>query len=259
MNPSKLVASTMTFRTYPLERALEALARAGFEQVELCTVGDWVPHFDVAHATDRSIAECAAAFRRTGMRAAAVNISGEMTLEQMENGYALARELGAGVVTYCCGNPKPDIAREELLHERARFNSRLADLGDRYGVICSIEAPHKKSLAERRCEIDEYWALQDERVKCTFDMAHLVYAGESLLDAARAYAPRTAHVHLRDAVKGNSLMRYGEGDVDFAAVLAIFRQAGYKGFYSMEYPTDSDEEAVRRLAASVGYLSKFDL
>ena len=81
----------MTFRTYPLERALEALARAGFEQVELCTVGDWVPHFDVAHATDRSIAECAAAFRRTGMRAAAVNISGEMTLEQMENGYALAR------------------------------------------------------------------------------------------------------------------------------------------------------------------------
>ena len=88
MNPSKLVASTMTFRTYPLERALEALARAGFEQVELCTVGDWVPHFDVAHATDRSIAECAAAFRRTGMRAAAVNISGEMTLEQMENGYA---------------------------------------------------------------------------------------------------------------------------------------------------------------------------
>ena len=126
-------------------------------------------------------------------------------------------------------------------------------------MVCAIEAPHKKSLAERRCEIDEYWALQDERVKCTFDTAHLVYAGESLLDAARAYAPRTAHVHLRDAVKGNSLMRYGEGDVDFAAVLAIFRQAGYKGFYSMEYPTDSDEEAVERLAASVGYLSKFDL
>lgn len=193
------------------------------------------------------------------MKAVSVNISGDYTVEQLENGYALAKELGAAVVTYCCGNPKPDVERSEQLKERAEFNSKLADLGDKYGLICSIEAPHKKSLAEKRAEIDEYWSMQDERVKCTFDTAHLTYAGEDLLDAARFYAPRTAHVHLRDAVRGNSLLRYGEGEVDFEAVLKIFKDAGYSRYFSTEYPTDSDEEAVERLASSVNYLSKFEI
>ena len=258
MNTSRLVASTMTLRTFTLERALEKLSEAGFDKAELCTVGDWVPHFDIANATDRSIAACAGIFRRAGIQAVSVNISGDFSVSQLENGYALAQELGAAVVTYCCGNPAEGVARADQLKQRAEFNAKLADLGDKYGLICAIEAPHKKSLAEKRAEIDEYWALQDDRVKCTFDTAHLTYAGEDLLDAAKFYAPRTAHVHLRDAIKGNSLMRYGEGAIDFAAVLEIFRTAGYGGYYSMEYPADSDDEAIERLGASVDYLSKFE-
>ena len=70
MKNSKLVASTMTFRTFTLEKALEKLAEAGFDKVELCTVGDWVPHFDIANATDKSITDCAGIFKRTGMKAA---------------------------------------------------------------------------------------------------------------------------------------------------------------------------------------------
>ena len=35
MKNSKLVASTMTFRTFTLEKALEKLAEAGFDKVEL--------------------------------------------------------------------------------------------------------------------------------------------------------------------------------------------------------------------------------
>ena len=160
MKNSKLVASTMTFRTFTLEKALEKLAEAGFDKVELCTVGDWVPHFDIANATDKSITDCAGIFKRTGMKAVSINISGDFTVNQLENGYALAKELGAAVVTYCCGNPKSEIGRSEQLKERAEFNSKLADLGDKYGLICSIEAPHKKSLAEKRSEIDEYWSMQ---------------------------------------------------------------------------------------------------
>ena len=249
----------MTFRTFTLEKALEKLAGAGFDKVELCTVGDWVPHFDVANATDKSIADCAEIFKRTGMQAVSVNISGDFSVDQLENGYALAKELGAAVVTYCCGGPVEGVPRAELLKNRAEFNSKLADLGEKYGVICSIEAPHKGSLAEKRAEIDEYWSLQDPRVRCTFDTAHLTFAGEDLLDAAKFYAPRAAHVHLRDAVKGNSLMRYGEGVIDFASVLKIFKDSGYERYYSMEYPTDSEAEAIERLDASVKYLSKFGI
>ena len=259
MENSRLVASTMTHRTFPLAEALERLKGAGFDKVEFCSAGDWVPHFDFANATDKSIADCAALFRSVGMQAVSLNISGDLTVAQLENGYALAKELGAHVVTYKCGNPEAGRERADQLKERAEFNSKLADLGDKYGVICSIEAPHKLSLAENTAQIDEYWSMQDERIKCTFDTAHLTYAGEDMLAVAKKYAPRVVQIHLRDAVKGNSLLRYGEGVVDFAAFVKIFRDIGYQGYYSMEYPTDSDAEAEERLKSSVEYLAKFNI
>jgi len=99
--------------------------------------------------------------------------------------------------------------------------------------------------------------MQDSRIQCTFDVAHLTYSGEDMLATARKYAHRVAQCHLRDAVKGNSLMRYGEGVVDFASFLKIFRDIGYTGKFSMEYPPDSVEDALNRLAYSKQFLEKF--
>lgn len=78
------------------------------------------------------------------MKAVSLNISGDFTVNQLENGYALAKELGAVVVTYCCGNPKPDTRRSEQLKERAEFNSKLADLGDQVWADMFDRSPTQK-------------------------------------------------------------------------------------------------------------------
>lgn len=255
----KLIASTMTHSTFTLKETLEKLKAAGFDRVELCSADNLAPHFDVENATMSSVNETAKIIRNSGMNVHCINVGGDFTIEQMEYVYALAEAVGAKLVTYSCGAPKEGVAVEEQLKYHAEFNSRLADLGEKHGIICSIEAPHKLSLASNTEQVDRYWSMQDDRVKLTFDTAHLTYCGEDMIALAERYVHRMVHSHLRDAVKGNSLMRYGEGVVDFGKYISTVKAGGYKGLFSMEYPSDSAEDAAEKLSASIKFLSQFDI
>ena len=255
----KLIASTMTHSTFTLAETLEKLKIAGFDRVELCSAGNLAPHFDVANATANTVRETVNIIKQSGMGIHCINVGGVSPIEQIEYVFDLAEAVGAKIVTCGCGNIKEDIPEEEQLKIQAEHNTKLADLGDKHGVICSIEAPHKNSLASTTAQVDRYWAMQDERVKLTFDTAHLTFYGEDMLALAKRYAHRMVHSHLRDAIKGNSLMRYGEGVVDFAKYLEIVKASGYDGYFSMEYPSDSAEDAAEKLASSVKFLSQFDI
>ena len=256
---SRLIASTMTHSTYDLAGALRKLKEAGFDRAELCSAGDLAPHLDVQNATLQSIAHTARVVRESGVGIHCINVGGDYTVNQMEYVYALAEMLGARVVTYSCGSKMEGVSDEDRLQTVTEFNARLADLGEQYGVTCAIEAPHKNSLASNTAEVDRYWAMQDPRVKLTFDTAHLTYCGEDMLALAKRYVPRMVHSHLRDAEKGNSLLRYGQGVVDFAQYFRILNEGGYTGCFSMEYPSSSAEDAADKLKESVQFLSRFSL
>ena len=256
----KLIASTMTHSKCSLEDTLERLKEAGFDRIELCSAGGLAPHIKMNQLDASVVAEIAKTVKNSGMGVHCINVGeGGFPMDKMELIYALGDMVGAKIITYACGCPVEGIPNEELIKQGAEFNSKLADMGDRYGIICSIEAPHKNSLASNTEEVDYFWSVQDDRVKVTFDTAHLTYSGEDMLALAKRYAPRMAHSHLRDAIKGNSLMRYGEGVVDFKSYLETVKANGYDGWFSMEYPSQSPEDAAEKLAASVKYLSQFDI
>ena len=246
----------MTHRTFPLTEALTRLKAAGFDKAELCSVGAWIPHFLPAGKTDRDVHETAARIAEIGIGIHCINC-GEYSLDEMKVIYDLAQAVGAKIVTTPCGKPAEGESAADALGRLAERNAKLADLAIAHGVVPSVEAPHKKTVAENASQIDAYWAAQDARVHCTFDTAHLTYAGDDMIPVAARYASRIVHCHLRDAVVGNSLMKYGEGTVDFAKFIQTVRDGGYSGLFSMEYPADKDEDAPILLANSVRYLEKF--
>ena len=51
----RLIASTMTQRVFKLEQAVDNLLDIGFDTIELCSVDEWVPHFDLKNSTDKKI------------------------------------------------------------------------------------------------------------------------------------------------------------------------------------------------------------
>lgn len=256
---SRLIASTMTHSTLSLADTLESLKKAGFEKVELCSTEKLAPHLTVKDANLKTLSETVKIIRQSGMGVHCINIGGDYKIWEMEVVYALAEAVGAKIVTYSCGTPKEGFTDEEMLKIHTEFNSKLADLGEKYGVIASIEAPHRNSLASNTADVDRYWAMQDDRVKMTFDPAHIVFCGEDALALVKKYVHRVVHSHLRDAVKGNSLMRYGKGTIDFKQYFEILKNGGYDGYFSMEYPSDSAEDAAEKLKESVKFLSQFNL
>lgn len=257
---SRLIASTMTHASYDLKDALQKLKEAGFTEVELCCAGNLCPHFDVNNATLETVAHTARIIRESGMGVHCINVGeGDVPLDKMEYAFALAEMVGAEIVTYLCGWPREGVSHLDRVKEQTEFNTKLADFGDKYGVICAIEAPHKLSIASNTEEVDLYWSMQDPRVKLTFDTAHLTFCGEDMITLAQRYVDRMVHSHLRDAEEGNSLMRYGEGVIDFGKYFKVLEEGGYKGYFSMEYPTKSAEEAAEKLKESVDFLSKFNI
>lgn len=257
---SRIIASTMTHASYDLAGALEKLKQAGFNTVELCCAGELCPHFDVVNSTLETVARTARIIRESGMGVHCLNVGEDnVPLEKMENAFALAEMVGAKIVTYLCGWPQEGVSHLDRVKEQAEYNKKLADIGEKYGVVCAIEAPHKLSIASNTEEVDLYWSMQDPRVKLTYDTAHLTFCGEDMIALAKKHVGRIVHSHLRDAKKGDSRLPYGEGVIDFGEYFKVLNEGGYKGYFSMEYPTTTPEEAAERLKESVEFLSKFNI
>ncbi len=68
-------------------------------------------------------------------------------------------------------------------------------------------------------------------VRFLIDTGHVTAWGGDILELL----PFAAHVQLRDAKRGVAQVPPGEGDVDFAAVLARLDELGYAGRLSIEY------------------------
>ena len=85
------------------------------------------------------------------------------------------------------------------------------------------------AVAERYAR--EGWAI------VVLDVAHVTAAGDDLAATIADWQGRIAHVHLRDAVRGDFSRRIGEGDVDFAAAFSALDEIGYSGGFALEQPS----------------------
>ena len=266
---AKLVASTMAYYCCPLGEALTRLKAHGFAGVELCSMG--AEHYDLASATDATASEVARLAARAGVRIVAVNLGAACRLDEgcrpLDVSYGnawkvlrLARAVGAEVATMGCGaRPGEGEDRPKMLAALAAFHREVADMAAALGVTFCIEAPHKLAFAEKAAEVAAYWQAHDESVRCTFDMAHITFAGDDPVAEARRLRGRAAHVHLRDAVPGDSRRLYGRGQVDFRSIVGLFREIGYRGYYSLEFPVmTTAEEGDQRLAEHLEFFAGFE-
>lgn len=258
MNMNRLIPSTMVFRTLPLKEALAAIKAAGFDKCELCTVGSWVPHYDLTDGSREALAELIRTVAESGVKVVAMNcgfgwcgndgIVDPDKIRQAMNALNAASAINAKVLTFAAGPVCTDEERPDLLKIIAGLNGMMARYCAKRGIKFAVEAPHKLSIAEQPYMVEQFWAAQASDVYITCDCAHMTYAGFDAADFFVDYRKNAAQVHLRDAVTGNSLLDYGQGCVDFKRYIDIFTEVDYKGYFSMEFPGESAEEGMQRLA-----------
>ena len=259
----RVICSTISFRRLPLDAALREISELGFSGVDLGAlpgVCDHVPY----ELTADAVAEVAATLKASGLAVRSINADvGDLNRpvdaegrsardEHLEKLLDLATQVGAPAVVLPCGSqghdPIRDVAADiNLVADELRHAAQLAAP---HGVEIWVESQHSGRLCfdmERAEQLTD--ALQGSGVRSVLDFSHVVASGDDLLTWIDRLAPQVAHVHIRDARRGDIHLTPGNGDVDFAAAIDALAVAGYAGDFSLELETADVTDAERPDAA----------
>ncbi|RUT34876.1 sugar phosphate isomerase/epimerase [Arsenicitalea aurantiaca] len=149
-----------------------------------------------------------------------------------ERALAFCKAAGAPSVFILPGIINPGQGRSEALANTIEALKPLVAAGQAAGIAVCVE-PHVHSylespaLAAALCE-------GVPGVKLALDYAHFAVAGYRQ-DEIDALAPHAGHIHLRQARPGALQTKMEEGTLNFPALFATLRDAGYQGYLASEY------------------------
>ncbi len=249
--------SSICFKPYRLEEALLGLSEAGFENVEIGAVKDFLEHLDPDNLGPAEIDNCAKALDRHGLTC--VSMSGhaalhtELGVRRLRNVLNAGRVLGIQVLNTFTGDAEtPDEVETFKANVRA-----IADEAEAAGIRLCIETdsnllPTAEAGVRLLDEIGHPW------IQINYDPGNVVYyTGARPEDDLKRGLGRIGHVHLKDKRGGQGSLDFpplGEGDLDIPGMLADLRGSGFDGPVSMEIefvnyeypPWDDCVEAARR-------------
>ena len=245
--PEGLGCSTISFQHLSLHDALQDIRTLGVTEIDLGAlpgVCDHVP-FEL---DDHAIDVIAATVADAGIRVRSVNGDvGDLNVPaldpnarqaHLERLLRLTAAVDAEALVLPCGalDRTPAATLDVDIARVAHELSIAATLAQQHGTRLWVESIHLLRL----CWNAERAALLHQRlpdsVGAVLDVAHVIGAGDRVAEVVEAWGTRTAHVHLRDAVRGDFARPIGEGDVDFAGAFAALAASGYRGGFALELP-----------------------
>lgn len=155
-----------------------------------------------------------------------------------------AAQMKAPALRVFAGNGWPGAKFEDVRDWVIEGHKQVAAHAEEKGVIVGLEN-HGRLCGAIEAIRTIVEGVGSKNFGVTFDMGNWVGAGEDPLEAAREFARDTVYVHVKDAKKtdeGNRSCVVGEGFVDIAGCARILKDAGYTGWYSLEYEAAEDEK-----------------
>ena len=121
--------------------------------------------------------------------------------------------------------------RDEVLR---RMQKKVDYLRDRAPVL--LHENENDIYGERGAQcLDLLRSIDSPKLRCAFDFANFVQAGENPLDNWPSLKPYTVHIHIKDALAGTGkVVPAGHGDGKIAEILKDACASGYAGFLSLE-------------------------
>ena len=265
--------SMNAFREYSTVGAIEAVADAGYDGIELLfdqpflyppeATGEEYDEVRTAlDANDLEISNCNA-FMLTAIEdfhhPSFVEADEDYRRRRVD--YTLdsldaAAELGCDKISIEPGGPVPEgKSREWATDTFVEGLNELAAKAEDVGVDVMVE-PEPDLLIETS---DQFLDLMDrvdsDRITCNFDAGHLFCVGEDPAELVETLAPYTRHYHLEDipADRTHEHTQLGDGAMDIDGFLQAVEDSGYDGYVTVElYPYQ--ETAAETAQGAMDYL-----
>jgi inosose dehydratase len=293
MEGMHIACSSITWgRSTPLEQILSEIAQAGYEGAPASSRGGKAPEAVVEMYARYGLTP------GSGYLGASFWVPEERKgiLERAKTLAAFMRGVGCTEVYVAAGGfdsyitPSGKTRRQVSGHVRpedalsdeeyAQFAKVLNEVGEitlQEGVRSCFHN-HVGSVIETREEIDKLFSLVDrDRVFQGPDIGHLAWAGADVLQFCQDYAESIKTVHIKDinpdvlakGVEGEWDYRtfsangifaeIGEGLVDWPAMFAILKEAGYEGWIVVETDVTQKATALESAIVSRNYLKSIGL
>jgi sugar phosphate isomerase/epimerase len=269
----KLGYSTWGMPQVPIDEALAAIARMGYQGVEITVLPRYTTALETLDTGERR------RIRRLldthGLELPAIAAHSSLLAEEPEAHAAnMARLKGAADLAAEWGGEHPPAvntttggrreAWEEVRHRLVDRIGELVDYARGRGVTVAIE-PHVGATLDTPEK--SLWLLEQVRspfLMLNLDFSHFEAVGLPMEETVAALAPHSIHTHVKDTrgrYPDHEFLIPGEGGFDYAAYLRATRAAGYEGFITAEVsvmvqrrpgydPFAAAEQSYRALAAA---------
>jgi inosose dehydratase len=240
------------------EPALRDVAAAGYGGVELFD-GNLIEYEDRPDDLRQLLAEVG--LQLVAAYSGANFIFGEILDEELwriRRVAALAAELDAEQLVVGGGAQRSTGASDDDYSRLAAALDRVAEIAKDHG-LCASYHPHLSTIVETPEQVER--VMSRSRIDFCPDTAHLAAAGGDPAELVRRYADRISYVHLKDfTAEPFAFLPLGQGELDFAAILAELAETGYDGWITVELdeyegaPADAaraSREHLDRLSAEI--------
>jgi sugar phosphate isomerase/epimerase len=186
----------------------------------------------------------------------------ELRLEFLRLAVDTAALLGAEAVSFWSGTATEPASKETLMDRLATGCRQLCEYAERRQVRLAFEPEPGMFIDTMTRWADLHQRVAHPRFGLTLDLGHLHCLGETPVGPhLRRWRDWLWNIHIEDMRRRvHDHLMFGEGDMDFAEVMASLTEIGYAGGVHVElsrHSHDAVETARGSLAFLQGYYAQF--
>jgi sugar phosphate isomerase/epimerase len=264
----KIGCDTVDFRKHPFEKALQWIADAGYEYIEVEANMSWCDHADPYRDDPINFKKTVASFGFKGVSGLGSHrelITDDQGARDLEHAIPWARAAGVPVVVTGEGRLPEGMPEDEALKILGGRLERLTAVAEENQVYLAME-PHGTislkpgGLSKILSLVKSPWLVVNfdtanphrgtyvgtTRKGFEWKLAEKSQANEVIVLTPVAHLVR--HVHIKDVI-GKEAVALGKGEVNLMECLRILKRNGFDGVLSYETEGNQTEEETKSMIA----------
>jgi sugar phosphate isomerase/epimerase len=255
----RLGVNSVLFNGHDLATAMQHIAWAGYDGVELSAIKGMCEHLEL----DRWEEQADGILEMAGEHGLELLSMEESALdeERLKKAFAAAQALGVPVVNIGPGGKSDN---EDDFQRQTDLMAKMAEVAASHGVVLCVKAHVGACIYNTETTLRATAKIASEGFGTDMDPSHIHRAGEVPAEALPQVLSRVRHVHIRDC-KGSGPspgepknQACGRGDIDLAAYFRAMVDGSYDGPVCLEVIGAGDYELSQKAivaAESYGYMN----
>lgn len=243
----KIGCSSVVYRQYELDRALDAIKRNGYQYFETQAVGPWCNHVVLGQDDPIKFAEKAKSYGLgvTGLWTleGALIPNGDTCVPTVTKAIEWAAAAGIPVVNLGDGYKPDEMSLDEAFKRLSERVLTLVEVAEKNNVIIGLE-PHG-AFSLTASGLKKILTITDSsNFGINYDCGNIHgYGHEDGVPESnenievrilRAIADRVVHFHAKDMDGNKKCQALGKGETDVAGCINVMKKVGYQGVISYE-------------------------